>query len=164
MKNIPVVAMALFALYLSSCSKAGNNAAPLQQQAIAGVPALPITGKFRALWQYDPWRMNCVAIVQNCHPSDIVIRPRLSEVYALFFQTLEGRDNDRIAAFMKANRESLQEDIPADLMDKALDGTYTVHYFYSAENDTRFVLFKTGETVVMALPFVSAPETIVAGQ
>lgn len=155
MKNTQIVALVFLTLGITSCTKIQNSAVVPIQEEQSVTSSVQMAGKLRALWHYDPWRMNCVAIVQNCHPVDIIIKPSLYDVYSSFFSVLEGQNDDRIKDFIEANMESLLEDIPADLLDKTLDGTYVARYFYSAPDNLKFVLFKSGEAVVMAMPYVT---------
>jgi hypothetical protein len=142
------------ALAISSCSKE-KIAAPKSVQEpnkVSQINVATTAASFRTVWAFDPWRWTCLPVPENCHPVDIVIRPRL-ELSQLF--SIAARENNGdIRAYMKTNHSVLSTVIPEEWVSAGIAGTYDVRYHFSKDNNTHFLLFKTGDAIIMAFPII----------
>lgn len=145
-------------LSIVSCSKENSKSPePIQKPTVSSNQNVPMVGpKYRMVWHYDPWRVTCLPVSENCHPVDIIIKGEsqgLEQVQGLF-AVAETQNNDNIRSYMEANRADLSAVIPEEWVDAGIQGTYDVRYQFSTENNTHFLYFKTGDEIIMAFPII----------
>lgn len=155
MKKILSATSIIAVLTIVSCSKEKTIApAPPQKSDETSNKKVMAYG-YRMAWKFDPWRMTCLPVSENCHPEDIIIRPHHynDKIYDLFEVATAKVDAD-IQEYLNENKTDLIDVIPETWIDAGISGTYIVRYFYSRDNNTHFLLFQTAEHIIMAFPMV----------
>jgi hypothetical protein len=157
MKKLLLAAIAIMFLAASCKKDSSSEVTPSPAPTSQKGKMSPMSGYsgYRMYWRYDPWRSNCVNISSNCHPEDIVITAPKKKKLEETFQILAAENNSAIQTFLTENYAVLSSDIPTEWLDAGISGEYDVRYYYSRDNDTKFIFFMTGDQISMAFPFVN---------